>query len=110
MPEADAGKYFLVAARNQLLSRLRRKVQETENLDDLLGTPSALVVPWERDPKEALIEKLAQLRSPYREVLDLLLIHECDVTEISRKTGRSMNAVYQQIHRGMAQLKEQLKK
>jgi len=100
MSDSIALRYFYKAARNFLISRLRQRSARIETIEHVAGIPADqkhLVVSWGRDEWSVLKENLFKVRAPYKEVLEMLLLDEQNALQISKRTGRSVNAVYQQI-------------
>ena len=55
-----------------------------------------------------VLRELAELRSPFRDVLRARFLEERSVREIADRYGRSPETVRSQLHRGLTQLRERL--
>lgn len=64
----------------------------------------------DQEVAEHTAEGLAQLQSPYREVMVLRLVHGLTPAEIARALGRPLGTVHAQLHRGVNRLRGLLPK
>jgi RNA polymerase sigma-70 factor (ECF subfamily) len=97
------GAWLTVIARRHAADHLRRTPLTTELPGGLAAAGS--------DPTSALsvLEVIRRLPDAYRETLTLRLVEEMTGPEIAAATGLTEGSVRVNLHRGMKQLREQLR-
>ncbi len=105
--------YLLKAARRRAVSEVQHRLRTEKSLEELLAVPASperVGADIEREDLNARLRKaLEKVESPYREVLELLVVERKSAAEIGQKLGRPVNTVYQQVHRGIARLRRAVK-
>lgn len=98
------GGWLAAIARNVSTDYLRRAPRVTELPEDLA------VAPEERTGALAVLAMIRTLPEAYRETLVLRLVEGMTGPEISQRTGLTPASVRVNLHRGMKQLRERLKR
>jgi RNA polymerase sigma-70 factor (ECF subfamily) len=100
-PAAFAG-WLAMIARNRATDHLRRAPRTEELPEDLPAVNSSEL------EANAILAIIRELPDAYRETLILRLVEGMTGPEIAARTGLTPGSVRVNLHRGMAQLKEQL--
>ena len=110
--EAEAFRYLLAAIVHRAGRELKRRAtidaRPIETIEALLSERGLTSRPPPIEMAELIRNSLQQLRSPYREVLAGLLLERQSAQQLAVTLDRPVNTIYQQTHRGLQMLKQQL--
>ena len=103
---------WLVRVVRNLALRHRRRGRRGEELERLMAAQEAVTGELAevelRSSSELLRREVADLRDPYREVLQLRFFDDLGVPEMALRLARSESTIRTQIKRGIAELREAL--
>jgi RNA polymerase sigma-70 factor (ECF subfamily) len=115
--DADVfGGWLATIARNRAIDHLRRRPAASEPIEDVLARAerspalgSGNLSTSDPSDRLAVLAVIQSLPDAYREPLTLRLVEGMTGPEIAERTGLTPGSVRVNLHRGMKQLREQLK-
>ena len=114
LDQDSAFRYLFVAAYRRALRELERQHHDKRQPEELLSTLTTIATPEYElsavEAEDALRLAFDRLKSPYREVLELVLIQRKNYQEISERLNRPMNTIYQQTQRGLQRLFSEIRR
>lgn len=112
LTDPEAFRYLLTAAVHRAGRELARRAaieaRPIETIDALLARQGLTARPQPLETVQLIQHALGRLRSPYREVLAGLLVKRQSARQLAAELNRPVNTIYQQTHRGLQLLREDL--
>lgn len=112
LPPPERFLYLLKAARRRAVRELEHRRHTEKSLEELLAIPESGEQPDAGLAQSDLLDRvrraIGKMNSPYRRVMEMLILEQKGASEISRALDRPLNTIYQQVHRGAALLRKRL--